>query len=267
MRIVMHAARRLRIRLSSGNCWSALLRSAAPVRQLLLPSRCAHCDAEMASQVDACLVCAACRSLLSCGGTPRCPRCAEPLAGEQLAACRSCRDRQPPFERAWTLGDYSGELRTAVLKIKQPSGEPLAAALADLLHHAWGDALREWRPDAILPVPMHWFRRLRRGANSAETLSGVLAKRLGAPHAAGCILRRRRTRPQSGLAAGERFRNVRGAFRLRGGVDWQGARILVVDDILTTGATCGEIARILLAAGASATAAVVAARASDVSPR
>jgi ComF family protein len=262
----MNAAR-LKIRFSSRRCWDALLRSAAPLRQLLLPNRCAHCDAEIASLDDACLVCAECRRLLACGGAPRCPRCAEPLVGDQLAACRSCRERLPPFERAWALGDYSDGLRTAVLKIKQPSAEPLAAALADLLYQERGVAIREWRPDAILPVPMHWFRRLARGANSAETLSSVLAKRLGAPHAAGCIFRRRRTRPQSGLASGERFRNVRGAFRLRGGIDWAGARILVVDDILTTGATCGEISRLLVAAGVSATAAVVVARASDASPR
>lgn len=240
---------------------------AAPVRELLLPSRCAHCDAEMSELAERCLICAACRSQITGGNKIRCPRCAEPLPGDQLSACRSCRERRPPFERAWALGDYSGELRAAVLKIKHPSAEPLAGALAELLVQQWGEAIREWRPDAVLPAPMHWFRRLVRGANSAETLSSVLAQRLGVPYAAGCMARRRRTRPQSGLASGERFRNVRGAFRLRGGVNLEGARILVVDDILTTGATCGEITRILLAAGASAAAAAVAARASDVGPR
>ncbi len=184
------------------------------------------------------------------------------MSGEGLAACAACRERLPEFECAWTLGDYSGELRAAMLKMKRPDGEPLAAAVAELLYQHAGDRIRAWRADVILPAPMHWLRRLVRGVNSAETLGSHLARRLDLPHAPDCVVRRRHTRPQSGLAPGERLRNVRGAFGLSRGVNVSGARILFVDDILTTGATCSEIARLLTRSGASATAVVVAARAS-----
>jgi predicted amidophosphoribosyltransferase len=108
---------------------------------------------------------------------------------------------------------------------------------------------------------MHWLRRVVRGANSAETLGAVLARRLAAPSGVGCLARRRFTRPQSGLSPHARFLNVRGAFRLRPGIDLAEARVLLVDDVLTTGATCGEIAKLLRQAGAAATAVAVVARA------
>lgn len=251
----------------SRQCWRRLRRVAAPVRDLLLANRCTQCDAELAAPAGGCLICPRCRLEMLGNGSVRCPRCAEPLPADGCTACGSCRERCPSFERAWTLGAYSGQLRAAVLKMKHPNAEPLAAALAELLYEQLGESIRDWRPDAVLPVPMHWLRRSLRGANSAETLSSILSKRLRLPHATGCIVRRRHTRPQSGLAAGDRFRNVRGAFRLRRGIPWKATRILVVDDILTTGATCGEIAGLLLGAGASAVATVVAARAAGIGPR
>lgn len=230
--------------------------------ELLLPRRCTHCDAEM-DAAEGPLLCRACRKALLAEQQNRCPRCADLLPAALLSPCRTCRKRKPPFERTWALGGYAGELRSAVLKMKRPAAEPLAAAMAELLCCTLGEPIREWRPDAVLPVPMHWGRRLLRGANSAETFSSVLAKELQLAHAGECLVRRRHTRPQSELAPSERFRNVRGAFQVRRGVQFSGARLLVVDDILTTGATCGEIARLLLHSGASAVAVAVAARASD----
>lgn len=242
-------------------------RVAAPIRNLLLPLRCANCDQELEAQHATGLICSQCRAEWIGPAAARCLRCAEPLAGGEHAGCRACLERQPAFERAWTLGNYAGELRSATLRIKRSGAEPLAAAMAELFYLEAGDAIREWSPDAVLPVPMHWLRRWLRGTNSAETLASVLADRLGLPHVVGCMVRVRHTRAQSGLAPGERLRNVRGAFRLRKGVNLAGVRILLIDDILTTGATCGEIARVLARAGASATAVGVAARAADAGKR
>ncbi|HVW39622.1 MAG TPA: phosphoribosyltransferase family protein, partial [Pirellulales bacterium] len=211
-------------------------------------------------------LCQACRRHLLSLAAPRCPFCGERKLAEELVSCASCGSQPGEFERVWTLGDYAQELRTIVLRMKQPREAPLSTAMCELLFASVGDSLAEWRPDAVLPVPMHWLRRALRGSNSAEWLGEVLARRLGVPNAAACVVRRRYTQPQSGLSPQARFRNVRRAFRLRKGVDWSQARVLVVDDILTTGATCGEIARLLRAAGAAAVAAVVVARASGSEP-
>lgn len=224
---------------------------------LLFPSRCANCDAEMAP-ADSGGLCQACRRRLLSLASLRCPYCGERKLAEALVSCASCGSQPGEFERVWTLGDYADELRTIVLRMKQPREAPLTIALGELLFASIGDSLAEWRPDAVLPVPMHWLRRALRGSNSAEWLGENLARRLGVPNAAACVVRRRHTQPQSGLSPQARFRNVRGAFRLRKGVDWSQSRVLLVDDILTTGATCGEIARLLRATGAAAVAVAVA---------
>jgi ComF family protein len=237
--------------------WPQALRA---LTDLTFPPRCANCDAEVPAPAPANLPCAACLERLLATAAERCSGCGAPLANG-MDRCAECRLRPPAFDRVWVLGDYAGELRTAVLRMKRASEEPLAVALAELLFQRAGAEMCAWRPDAVLPTPMHWLRRAIRGANSAETLGAVLARRLAAPSAAGCLVRRRFTRPQSGLSPHARFLNVRGAFRLRPGVDLAQARVLLVDDILTTGATCGEIAKRLKHAGAAVVAVAVIARA------
>ncbi len=112
-----------------------------------------------------------------------------------------------------------------------------------------------------MPVPLHWSRRLARRTSSPEILAKCLATALQIPVCGGLLVQRRKTPPQVGLTAGRRFRNVRGAFRATVGYDLGAARVLLVDDVLTTGATCSEAAKVLLAAGASSVDVVVAARA------
>lgn len=237
--------------------WPSALRA---LTNLTFPPRCAHCDAEIGAPAPAGLPCEPCQTRLLGPPSQRCNGCGAVIANE-AERCPQCRLRPPVFDRVWVLGNYAGELRTAVLRMKRSSEEPLAAALAELLFERVGAEIGAWRPDVVLPTPMHWLRRAVRGANSAETLGAVLARRLAAPSGVGCLARRRFTRPQSGLSPHARFLNVRGAFRLRPGIDLAQARVLLVDDVLTTGATCGEIAKLLQRAGAAATAVAVVARA------
>jgi len=237
--------------------WPSALRA---LTDLTFPPRCAHCDAEIGAPAPAELPCGPCQARLLGPPVRRCSGCGAAIANE-TGRCPQCGLRPPAFDRVWVLGDYAGELRTAVLRMKRSSEEPLAAALAELLFERAGTEIGAWRPDVVLPTPMHWLRRAVRGANSAETLGTVLSRRLRTPSGAGCLVRRRFTPPQSGLSPHARLLNVRGAFRLRPGVDLAQARVLLVDDVLTTGATCGEIAKLLQQAGAAAPAVAVVARA------
>lgn len=123
------------------------------------------------------------------------------------------------------------------------------------------DDLAELRLDAVVPIPMYWWRRLRRGKNSPEMLAACLAKSLDIPMRRSVLVWRRNTPPQAGLAASRRFENVRGAFRVRHPDAVKDARILLVDDVLTTGATCSEAAKTLKNAGAAMVAVAVVARA------
>lgn len=238
--------------------------AAQAISELLFPARCTLCDGELERNQRP-LLCAACQFRLLPASPPRCPRCALTLRQALVTAdgCPQCVGEGFHFSRAWTVGDYAGELRETVLRMKHSREEPLAAAMADLVWGRIGGELRDWKPDFVAAVPMHWLRRWRRGTNSAATLAELLAQRLSAPLAGGLIVRRRHTRPQSGLSPAERKANVRGAFRVRHPTRLVGKSALLIDDILTTAATTNEIARLLLRAGARAVAVAVVARADD----
>jgi ComF family protein len=229
---------------------------------LLFPPRCACCDAELPSGHDGPLLCADCRLVLAPESWPCCRRCgAGPTEGESPDGCPLCRHARLKFDAVVTLGGYGGELRSVVLRMKRPSGESLAAATGRLLASRRGHQLAEFRPDLIVPVPMYWIRRLRRGTNSPEILADRVGRLLRVKVSRRALSRRRNTLPQASLSPRERFRNVRGAFRVRAGYGLRGLRVLLVDDILTTGATCSEAARMLKEAGAAQVAAAVVARA------
>ncbi|MDA7978643.1 MAG: hypothetical protein MPJ50_07725 [Pirellulales bacterium] len=144
---------------------------------------------------------------------------------------------------------YEGELRELILRAKQAANQPLAAALAELLFFTQGDAIKEAKCDIIVPVPMHWRRRWQRGVNHAETMSAELGRKLRLP-VRRALRRVVPTVPQGGLSAAERQTNVRGAFVPRRLSPIRNRCVLLVDDIVTTGATCLEASRVLRAAGA-----------------
>ena len=152
-------------------------------------------------------------------------------------------------------------MRAVVLRMKRSKGEVLSHAMGDLFVLRRRTELDELDPDVIVPVPMYWTRRLRRGANSPEILARRIGRALRVTVEARLLARRRNTLPQADLPPRKRFLNVRGAFRVRSGYDLEGCRVLLVDDILTTGATCSEAAKMLKQAGAKAVAAAVLARA------
>lgn len=243
--------------------FATTLNAARAIMELLFPARCALCDSELpAAQLP--LLCAACQFRLAPDAPPRCPKCALTLRQALVTAdgCPKCAGEGFHFSRAWTLGDYAGDLRETVLRMKHAREEPLTAAVAALVWDRLGAELLAWKPDGVLPVPMHWLRRWLRGTNHAATLAELLARRLNAPLLR-WIARRRFTRPQSGLSPPERKTNVRGAFRIRRVASAGGKKVLIVDDILTTAATTNEIARLLLRSGAAAVGIVVVARTED----
>jgi ComF family protein len=138
-----------------------------------------------------------------------------------------------------------------VLKTKHAFYEPLARGLGQRLARRIGDRPYGEQPELIAPVPMFWPQRLWRGTNAAETIALALARELDLPIATDLLVCRRWLRKQSTLKTEERRHNVRNAFRASWRFNVRGARILVVDDVLTTGATAQEAARSLRQAGAA----------------
>lgn len=240
-----------------------LIRTVGAYTDLLFPPRCVACGVELLDPHDNILVCGGCRPQLAPESKPRCPRCAAVSAADvdPAVGCLHCRGYEMRTDGVATLGDYSESLRMALLRMKRWWDEPVSLAIGELLARRLESQLRAWDVDVVLPAPMHWWRRLVRGTNSPDIVAAAAARVARAPLAMSALVRRRLTRPQSSIPPGQRAENIRGAFRIRRGCDFNRLRVLVVDDILTTGATCNELAKVLKRAGAAAVFAVVVARA------
>ena len=177
--------------------------------------------------------------------------------------CVHCRQRVLKFNSVTCLGMYENSLRTAILSAKWSYSAVGMQALAELLMVRSGDELRALQPDIIIPIPQSWQTRIVRRFNAAERIATVLSGHLMIPCDQHVLCRRRGTRPQKRVAVQRRFDNQRGAFRVQDVHVIQGAKVLLVDDVLTTGATCSEAARMLKQNGAKSCDVAVIARVLD----
>ena len=231
---------------------------------LLFPAHCELCGVSL-SQGESELFCEACRELLSPSSDEYCRRCG--AIGPQVATgleddgCGVCHERKLAVSSVTPLGVYDGPLRELILKMKRTSGERLASLVTRLLVERRGETLAAFGSDIVIPVPMYWGRKLTRGTSSPSLIARGLASELGVAYYSDPAIRWRSTPLQSGLSPTRRKRNVRDAFRLSSGYDFRGAKVLLVDDVLTTGATSGEITKLLKRAGARQVDLAVVARA------
>jgi competence protein ComFC len=169
--------------------------------------------------------------------------------------CALCRHGLRGFDAAYCFGSYEGRLREWIHLFKYGRVRTLAKPLVELLAAALP---RTEAFDAVVPVPLHWRKRWQRGFNQSELLASGIARKWGLP-VRNALRRRRFTSAQAGLSNTERRKNVAAAFTSRRGVE--GQRILLIDDVLTTGSTAAACARALRGAGAVRIAVAAVARA------
>ncbi len=177
-----------------------------------------------------------------------------PQSLDETGRCPFCVEGTRGFDAAYCFGAYDGDLRNLIHLFKYARIKSLECPLSRFLISALP---REEPFDLVVPVPMHWWRKWNRGFNQAERLARVAARRTGRPHSK-CLRRVRRTPAQAGLTVAERRENLVGVFRAHG--DVRGRRILLVDDVFTTGATAGACANVLKKAGASSVVLLTLAR-------
>jgi ComF family protein len=170
-----------------------------------------------------------------------------------VSRCRRCRRIKRPIDRGRAVGEYDGALREIIHALKYERRRSLAAGLAGLMRARGSDVLDQ--ADLAVPVPLYRRREWERGFNQAREL----ARHLGLP-VMDCLKRRRHTDSQMTLPAGRRHANVRNAFGMKRGKRVDGARIVLVDDVSTTGATLDACALVLKDAGAHEVYALTAAR-------
>ena len=194
---------------------------------------------------------------------PLCPRCGQPfdsllaLAHSPGHQCRACRDKPPRFDCALSPYPYEGVLEQAICLFKYRRRDALATPLADLML-VWADRLPP--ADLVMPVPLHPTRLRTREFNQSLLLADRIARRLGLPLSFEHLERIRETRPQTELDRKDRARNVRRAFIVREPAGLKGRRVLLVDDVLTTGSTVNDCARALHRAGAASISVLTLAR-------
>jgi ComF family protein len=176
---------------------------------------------------------------------------------DENGRCALCRLGLSGFDAAYTYGTYEGALRKLIHLLKYEGMRPLARPFGDFLARALP---REQRFDLIVPMPLHWRRRWQRGFNQAELLAREIARRWNVP-VRNIARRSRATAPQAGLTHAKRRTNVAGAFAVKRGTRLDGMRVLLVDDVLTTGASASACARVLKRAGAQHVALLTVARA------
>ncbi|HXG32994.1 MAG TPA: ComF family protein [Bryobacteraceae bacterium] len=175
---------------------------------------------------------------------------------DEQGRCALCRNGLRGFDAAYTFGAYEGALRELIHLFKYAGVRTLARPLGEYLAMALP---RDRRFDALVPMPLHWFRRWRRGFNQSELLAREVSRRCGIP-VLKAVRRTRATRSQAGLSHSARRQNVAGAFRVRRRVRLEGLRILLVDDVMTTGATAAACASAMKRAGAASVALLALAR-------
>jgi ComF family protein len=240
---------------------------------VLFPSDCRLCSAPL-NNISRVPVCIECLAVIAPVREPQCVVCSDRLFSAQLlmgdGRCQNCRDHEPEFARAASFGEYEGGLRGLVHLLKYESvlpvavlGGMLASALAELLPGCGGGV------PLIVPVPLHKSKRSERGFNQAELIARAALKRLRQPIelATDVLVRQRATMSQVGLSREQRIANMSDAFRVRDRHRVAGRTVIVVDDVMTTGTTLSECARVLKQAGAERVWAATVARAFQAATR
>lgn len=245
---------------------------AGSLLNLVFPPTCAFCLGEIRestglSEMAEAPLCHGCREWLFPAHESACERCGFPSAPGSPNTleknCPHCATKRFRFERAVAMGVYRGSLQTALLRMKHFRGQRLAGAVGRLMGLCLGDRLTTCRLDLVVPIPARRWRRMTTGSASPAILARRIARQLRIPVFPDVLRWQRNIKRQHTLLPSDRKRNVHGALAVTRGYQIGEAHVLVVDDILTTGATANEAARVLLKAGASRVTVAIVARVAD----
>lgn len=225
---------------------------------IIYPPRCAICNRflwkrPLERDTSSPFFCAECLTGFVPLSSPRCPICSQPLLpeGTEDHICEECIRRRPSYETLWACYRYEGTMQAGILRLKYGRRSLLADALGPLLADYARARIPKGNNLLLIPVPLHPQRLRERGFNQSLLLARHVAKSLHMDLDFLSLRRIKHTPPQASLARKDRRHNVRGAFAINDPRPVKGRSILLVDDVVTTGTTLHECARVLKKCGAA----------------
>lgn len=221
------------------------------ILSILYPPRCPGCDEILyeKGQWERPKICVKCEGGLSFIHQPACQKCGKQLEYEEIEYCHDCTAKKHYFDRGIAAFDYSTVMKRSMYEFKYNNRREYARYYADVIVNNWVHLIKLWNADVLIPVPVSRERFRKRGYNQAEVLAVELSERLDIPVDKQYLIRVKNTLPQKNLNDKERQDNLNKAFQIVGNsVKYN--KIIIIDDIYTTGATIDECARILKNNGA-----------------
>jgi ComF family protein len=222
---------------------------------LFFPAPCASCGRYI-KDFKYLYVCPECYNRIRLLDGVVCKTCMKPMNAEFMTECRDCQEGKKHFTHVAAAGVYSGALKELIHLTKFYERKKIAKLLADFIFDYVMDTAIKWA-DVLVPVPLSKKAMSERGYNQTALVAAELSKRTGVQYA-DAVIKVRETEPQNKLERKDRLKNLKDAFKVQLPVN--GKKVLVVDDVYTTGATMNEMAKTLIAAGAKEVRGIVAAR-------
>ncbi len=247
--------------------WPGLREAAGALLGVVFPAECRVCGGVYA-EATRLPVCSLCLESFLPLKDPLCEICGRPvpavLAASPVAPrCQLCRRGVYSFDRARSFAAYDPAMTSAILLLKYEAVRPLANWFSARLAEVFASNAKEFPVDIVVPVPLHPARLRERGFNQAELLARPLARRLGLEMRSELLVRTKPRPDKLRLSRQERWRTVRGAYEAREGARIDNLRVLLVDDVLTTGATLDACSRALRHGGAKGVFCLTVARVVD----
>lgn len=195
-------------------------------------------------------ICNNCRGKLPYITGTRCCKCSKPILGEAKEYCSDCRKGKHIYKKGLAPFLHTGELKYAVYGIKYDNKREYVDFFVDEIVKRYRKEIDSWGCNRIVPVPLYKKKKVKRGFNQAEVIGRRLSKKLSIPYSPNTLIRLRDTKPQKQLNDVQRKKNLEKAFKIDGNIVKLN-KVILVDDIYTTGSTIDECSRALLLAGAA----------------
>lgn len=215
---------------------------------IIFPRRCAICSEIVKSRGD--LICKECRHKLYPIKEPKCLKCGKPINDFEKEYCFDCTRKKHHYKRGYGLWIYKGEIKKSVAAFKNHNKREYARFYVEEILQRYGEEILKLKPDALVPVPIHRKKRIKRGYNQADVIAKDLSKQLKIPVLSELLIRDKDTLPQKQLNDKERLKNLEKAFSFSEKTKHKFSKdlkkIVIIDDIYTTGSTIEACTNVLL---------------------